>query len=100
MIMSALLILPLLAFAGFATDVGSWYAQASRMQRAADAAALAGVVWLPDATQAETVALDVAERNGFADGVDGITVTVQQVGPDRLNVSSRTPRPICSSPTW
>ena len=39
MVMSALLMLPLLAFAGFAVDIGYWYTHANRMQRAADAAA-------------------------------------------------------------
>ena len=57
--MSALLMLPLLAFAGFAVDIGYWYTHANRMQRAADAAALAGVVWMPNDEKAETV------RKGF-----------------------------------
>ena len=34
--------------AAFAVDVGGWYARAAEVQRAADAAALAGVVWMPD----------------------------------------------------
>ncbi|MBV9953087.1 MAG: hypothetical protein JO291_14135, partial [Acidimicrobiia bacterium] len=42
MIMTALLLIPLLAFAGLAVDVGSWYARGQQLQRAADAAALAG----------------------------------------------------------
>ena len=86
MVMSALIILPLLAFAGFATDFGSWYAQLSRMQRAGDAAALAGVVWLPDMSKATTVALDVAERNGYVDGQDGISIAVSSPGPGQLTV--------------
>ena len=56
LIMAALLLLPLLAFAGFAVDIGSWYTYANRMQRAADAAALAGVVWMPNDEKAEQVA--------------------------------------------
>lgn len=76
LILAALLLLPLLAFTGFATDVGAWYARASRIQRAADAAALAGVVWMPDLTQARTVALATAQRNGFVNGQDNITITV------------------------
>ena len=67
LIMSALLMLPLLAFAGFAVDIGSWYTYANRMQRAADAAALAGVVWMPNDERAEQVALDTAKANGFDD---------------------------------
>jgi hypothetical protein len=76
LIMSALLMVPLLIFVGFAIDVGSWYARASRIQRAADAAALAGVIWMPDFEKAEEVALETARRNGFVSGEDGITITV------------------------
>ena len=45
LVLTALMLLPLLAFTGFATDVGAWYARASRIQRAADAASHA-----PEAT--------------------------------------------------
>ena len=76
LVLAALLLLPLLAFTGFATDVGAWYARANRIQRAADAAALAGVVWMPDLAQARTVALTTAQRNGFVNGQDNITITV------------------------
>ena len=65
--MSALLLVPLMIFAAFATDVGAWYIRADQAQQAADAAALAGTVWLPDTSTANTVALDVAARNGFRD---------------------------------
>lgn len=85
-VLTALLILPLMAFAGFATDIGAWYAQASRLQRTADAAALAGVVHLPDLRGARNAAEDVAERNGYVDGVDDIDIEVRRIGTDRLNV--------------
>src|SRR5690349_24073768 len=50
------------------------------MQRAADAAAMAGVIWVDDplnATHCSTAALDVANRNGFGNGTtyNGGTVT-------------------------
>ena len=48
MVMFALLLVPLLLMAGLAVDVGHWYSRTSDMRRAADAAALAGVVWLPE----------------------------------------------------
>jgi hypothetical protein len=76
LIISALLMVPLLIFVGFAVDIGSFYARASRIQRAADAAALAGVVWMPDFDKAEDVALGTARRNGFVSGQDDITITV------------------------
>jgi hypothetical protein len=59
--------------------VGSWYNRASQMQKAADAASLAGVVWLPDVVTAKSYALEAAKRNGFENGVDGVTITVEQV---------------------
>lgn len=65
--MTALLLIPLLLFAALATDVGAWYVRADQAQRAADAAALAGTVWLPDQNAAAVAAIDVAARNGFRD---------------------------------
>jgi Flp pilus assembly protein TadG len=59
----ALFMFILLVFAGFAVDLTNWYLNAERVQRAADAGAHAGVVFLPadltNATakaRAETVA--------------------------------------------
>jgi hypothetical protein len=47
-------------------DVSRWYLEAQRAQKAADAAALAGVTWMPqDLAQATAAARDVAARNGF-----------------------------------
>ena len=65
--LTALLLVPMLIFAAFATDVGAWYVRADQAQRTADAAALAGTVWLPDTVKATEVARDVAARNGFRD---------------------------------
>lgn len=65
--MTAMIIIPILIFAALATDVGAWFIKGDQAQRAADAAALAGTVWLPDQAAAEQVALDVAARNGFRD---------------------------------
>jgi hypothetical protein len=85
-IMTALLLVPLMGFAGFAVDVGAWYARASELQRAADAAALAGVVWQPDFTTAEAAARAEASRNGFTHGVDGIEVNVTNSASNQLQV--------------
>jgi hypothetical protein len=84
------LLVPLLIFAAFATDVGAWYIRADQAQRAADAAALAGTVWLPDQDRAEAVVRDVAARNGFRDpawvaangGTANATVTVPGITND------------------
>lgn len=62
---TALLLIPLLVFTAFAVDVGSWYYQATRQQQAADAAALAAVVWMPDVVKATAAAEEIAAANGF-----------------------------------
>ena len=85
-ILIALVLVPLMGFAGFAVDVGAWYARASALQRAADAASLAGVVWQPDFSTAEAAARAEAARNGFTHGVDGIEVNVTDTGDNQLQV--------------
>ncbi len=86
-ILTSLLIVPLLGFAGFAVDVGAWYVRASGLQKAADAASLAGVIWQPDFSTADAAARAAAARNGFVDGVDGITVSVTDSGSAELQVT-------------
>jgi Flp pilus assembly protein TadG len=88
--MTGMLLIPLLAFTAFAVDLGSWYAQASRQQRAADAAALAGVVWANDPiapTKWDTVARDVATKNGYTDGVNGVTVATAKITKNQIQVT-------------
>lgn len=92
--MTALLLLPLLAFAGLAVDLGSWYARATEIQRAADAASLAGVASLPRGINtAQTVALQVAAQNGFVHdpAPGGIKVTAVYVEPDQMRVTITDP---------
>lgn len=85
--MAALVLAPMILISGFATDLGAWYAEGIRIQRAADSAALAGVVWLPDFARARTVALAAAANNGFDDAASDIAITVTQVGANRLTVN-------------
>lgn len=80
--LTALLMIPLLIVSALAVDIGGFYAQESRMQRAADAAALAGVVWMPDFPTARTVAIATAERNGFP----ASSVSVSSPGDRQLQV--------------
>ncbi len=68
---AALLLVPMLIFAAFATDIGSWYLKGHQVQRGVDAAALAGVTFLPDVSAAEAEARAVAARNGFYDATPG-----------------------------
>jgi hypothetical protein len=83
----ALLLIPLLLIAGLSVDVGGWYSRASNIQKATDAAALAGVVWLPNVGLARQYAKEAAKRNGFEDGVNNVTVTVDAIGDRRLRVT-------------
>jgi Flp pilus assembly protein TadG len=79
-IIVAILAPVLLMFAAFAVDVARWYVEAERVQKVADAAALAGVVFMPqDFPEAERRALDVAADNGYANG-GAVAVAVEE-GP-------------------
>jgi hypothetical protein len=71
----ALLLIPLLLMAGLSVDVGYWYSESSDLQKAADAAALAGVVWLPNTEKARIAAEDAAAENGYPIG-GNVSMTV------------------------
>ena len=58
----ALVLVIMLMFAAFTVDFGSWYTRSAELKRAADAAALAGVVWMPEFDQAQQYALATAKR--------------------------------------
>jgi Flp pilus assembly protein TadG len=69
-----------------AVDVARWYLEAQRAQKAADAAALAGVTWMPqDLDRATTAAREVAARNGFPD--PGSVVVRRGSRPSELDVT-------------
>jgi hypothetical protein len=87
--MMGLLMIPLVVMTAFAVDLGSWYAQGQRMQRVADAASLAGVVWAQHPTQWDTVARETATRNGYTNNVDGVTVNVQRLAANQIRVTIR-----------
>jgi Putative Flp pilus-assembly TadE/G-like len=60
-------------------DVSWYWANSLRMQRAADAAALAGVIYLPgNVGSAVSTARAEAVKNGYTDGVGGVSVTPYQ----------------------
>ncbi len=65
LIMTGLLIIPIVAFTALAIDVSAWYSRATELQRTADAASLAGVVWMPNLGDAQTHAKPVLEKNGI-----------------------------------
>jgi hypothetical protein len=79
MVFIALTLTIMLVFAAFTVDFGSWYTRSAELKRAADAAALAGVVWMPEFDLAQQAAVDSAARNGFVDGTNDISVDVDTV---------------------
>jgi hypothetical protein len=80
MVMTGLILLPLMIFAAFGVDLASWYSRISYLQKSADAAALAGTVWMPDLAKATTEAKASLRENGIIDkdegGLDDIDVEV------------------------
>ena len=67
-----------------------------QIQRAADAAALAGVVWMPDFPTSQTAALAAAARNGFVAGGNITVIVVARAGehpPATVSITdSKAPR--------
>jgi hypothetical protein len=85
----ALSLLVLVGMAGFATDLAYWYLTASRVQNAADAAALGGVVFLPGKlTEATSVANTIAGHHGY---VSGQVAVAQAAKPNQLKVTVTKP---------
>lgn len=79
MVWFGLLLTILMAMAGAAVDLWNWWYNGTEQQRAADAAALAGVVFLPGAeTQARTMATEIAVANG----VDPAALTIETSSDD------------------
>lgn len=74
-IMTALVLVPLMVFAAYGVDMAGFYSRVGQLQRAADAAALAGTVWMPDYDKARTEAAASLAKNGLVHGADGIVVT-------------------------
>lgn len=93
-VMFAGAMLAFIALLSLVIDVSWYWANSLRIQRAADAAALAGVIWLPgNPGQATTVALAEAAKNGYTNGVGGTTISAAQdaSNPRRLVVAIGSP---------
>jgi hypothetical protein len=87
-----------------AIDVANWFYVGAEQQKAVDAAALAGVTrisqGLTGTEGARTLSLAVAERNGFKNGVNDTTITVEAIpgtGNQIRVVSERQVRPFFAS---
>ena len=80
----------MLTIMGFAVDVGAWYFNASKLQRAADAAALSGAISLPKEDEAGTAVDDSLKKNELIDGGAGGSIAVTKtVTHDRVTVTVR-----------
>lgn len=77
MVWFALTMVTLMGFAGLALEFSRWDNLGNRIQKAADAAALAGAVFMPEnlGNIAYTTAKSTASKNGFTHGTDGVVIT-------------------------
>ncbi len=90
LIWTSLMMIVLLGMVSFAVDLGWAYLNQTRLQRAADAAALAGVVHLPAfVADATADAQAAAGANGFPVG-GNTTITVTQLSDNKLEVTLTT----------
>jgi hypothetical protein len=79
LVLFVLSIFVLTGITAIVVDVSWYWANTLRVQRAADAAALAGVVWLPGAPgSAFSTARATATQNGYTDGAAGVNIATQQ----------------------
>lgn len=91
-ILAITMFVTLFGLTAFAVDVGNWYVTGQKAQKAADAAALAGVPSLPgDQTSAFSTAQKYSKTNGF-DNADANTVVTTGIDgtPTRLRVTVTT----------
>jgi hypothetical protein len=77
MVWFAITFVALMGFAALALEYNRWNGIAAKAQKAADAAALAGAVFLPQNlnNKAFTTAQSTASENGFTNGSNGVVVT-------------------------
>jgi hypothetical protein len=89
MVWCAILFTTFVAFAGLSIEYNRWQDLGTRVQKAADAAALAGAVFLPDnMPQARSTALATSSKNGYTNGSDGVTITTAKGKlPNQLKVT-------------
>jgi Flp pilus assembly protein TadG len=85
----ALLLIVMVAMAGFGVDVWNWWYSGQKLQRAADAGALSGVVFLPanfnsTLPSAESTAFDAVNINGYSPAQTTVKVGAR---PNQLEVT-------------
>ena len=94
MVWLALTLVTLTAFAGLGLEFSRWNNLSSRIQKAADAAALAGAVFMPEnvGNKAFNTAKSTASYNGYTDGQNGVTIaTTAGKLPNQLKVTISVP---------
>ncbi|NND01632.1 MAG: hypothetical protein HKN91_02495 [Acidimicrobiia bacterium] len=95
LVLASAVLVVLIGMAGFSVDLGWLYSQRTEATKAAESAALAGVVHMPNPTsqawgpgaEGFDIARDIAERKGYEHGVDAVVTPLQVAGfPNRLRV--------------
>lgn len=95
LVLASAVLIVLIGMAGFAVDLGWLYSQRTEATKAAESAALAGVVHMPNPSyqpwgpgaEAFDVARDLADRKGYEHGVNATVTPLQVAGfPNRLRV--------------
>jgi Putative Flp pilus-assembly TadE/G-like len=87
---TAIILTVLLMCAALALDVSIWFARANELQRTADAAALAGVVKMPDEVAASNAAIEIAGKNRVS--AANVEVNALPDSPRELRVSVTDPK--------
>jgi hypothetical protein len=88
----AMVLFTLIVMAGLAVDVGNWWWTGQKVQKAADAAAMAGVTYMPEdltatGSQAKSLAQTIASRNGYTNGTNANVVVAGSSKPTELRVT-------------
>ena len=99
-LVAALAVTIMLPLCAISVDVARWYMEIARVQNAADAAATAGVTWLPDDfASATTTARAVAASNGYPNSGNTTVKTSVGAKPTQLvvTISSKVPNQFGSS---
>jgi len=81
-ILVALMMTVLMGFAALSVDIGMLYNQKREVQNAADAAALAGAMSLPNTGIAKSIAISVAEKNLLQNSsLETLTTSISPIAP-------------------
>src|SRR5881409_1122832 len=92
LVIVAIMLTALFGFMGLVADIGWYELNMVRLQRASDAAALAGVVYLPGNVPGAVAAAQLeAAKNGFTNGVGGVTITATPESGAILGVAISSP---------